>query len=242
MIEASNIMKSLLGPTSARCHSAFFSQYSLYLRKPFFHPLPSARYSPQHRKMTYTGQTPPSTTLDPRVVPFFEKFYEVSDTLSAHEPYANSFFPDADFVMGTKTTKGYDGILELRKGLWSGPIQRRKHKLEKIFPFGEGGKGQEQETECMLYGSVDYGLKNGKEVTVQWAGRAVLADFEGGLRFKLYQVYVVSSHVLEVQRWAKEREDGKRKRKRKAKKAALMKQQMRVRESLLTMNRTPLRS
>ena len=28
----------------------------------------------------------------------------------------------------------------------------------------------------MLYGSVEYGLKNGKEVTVEWAGRAVLVE------------------------------------------------------------------
>ena len=141
--------------------------------------------------MTYTGQTPPSTKLDPRVVPFFEKFFEVSDTPSAHDSYVHSFFPDADFVMGTKATKGFDGILEIRKGLWSGPVQRRKHKLEKIFPFGEGGKEQE----CMLYGSVDYGLKNGKEVTVQWAGRAVLGEYDGGLRFKMYQVYLVSRYL-----------------------------------------------
>ena len=140
-------------------------------------------------KMTYTGQTPSSSSpLDPRIVPFFEKFYEVSDTPSEHEAYATSFIPDADFIMGTRTTKGYDGILELRKGLWSGPIQKRKHKVEKIFPFGG-------EKEVMLYGSVDYGLKNGKELTVQWAGRAVLVEHEGGLRFKVYQVYLDSAPV-----------------------------------------------
>jgi len=141
--------------------------------------------------MTYTGQTPPSSSPDPRIVPFFEKFYEVSDTPSEHEAYANSFLPDAEFVMGTKVTNGYDGILEIRKGLWSGPIKSRKHKLEKIFPFGSGQDAKE----VMLYGSVDYGLKNGKELTVQWAGRAVLAEYEGGLRFKLYQVYLDSAPV-----------------------------------------------
>ncbi|KAJ9602100.1 hypothetical protein H2200_013460 [Cladophialophora chaetospira] len=142
---------------------------------------------------TYTGAVPSSSTLDPRIVPFFEKFYEVSDTPSAHDAYVDSFLPNADFVMGSKSTSGRDGILELRKGLWSGPIQRRKHTLEKIFPFGAG----EDAKEVMLYGNVDYGLKNGKELNVHWAARAVLAEHEGGLRFKLYQVYLVSDPTLE---------------------------------------------
>jgi len=140
---------------------------------------------------TYTGAVPSSSTLDPRIVPFFEHFYDVSDTPSAHEAYVNSFLPTAHFVMGTRSTSGHDGILDLRKGLWSGPIQRRKHTLEKIFPFG----ASDDVKEVMLYGSVDYGLKNGKELTVQWAARAVLADYEGDLRFKFYQVYLDSAPV-----------------------------------------------
>ncbi|KIW91045.1 uncharacterized protein Z519_07939 [Cladophialophora bantiana CBS 173.52] len=147
--------------------------------------------------MTYTGQVPPSLAnkIDARIVPFFERFYHVSDTPSAHDDYAASFFPDADFVMGSKSVKGYDQVLELRKGLWTGPIQSRKHKLEKIFPFGEGS------LECMLYGSVDYGLKNGKQLTVEWSARAVLAEYEGKeLRFKLYQVYLDSAPVANAAR------------------------------------------
>ncbi|OAP54510.1 hypothetical protein AYL99_10958 [Fonsecaea erecta] len=142
--------------------------------------------------MTYTGQVPPSLAnkIDPRIAPFFERFYDVSDNPTAHAEYADSFLPDADFVMGSKAVKGHDQVLELRKGLWTGPIQTRKHKLEKIFPFGESS------LECMLYGSVDYGLKNGKQLTVEWAARAVLAEYEGKeLRFKKYQVYLDSAPV-----------------------------------------------
>ncbi|KIW12796.1 hypothetical protein PV08_07983 [Exophiala spinifera] len=141
---------------------------------------------------TYTGATPADVQVDPRIVPFFETFYAVSDDPSAHEAYAQSFLPDADFTMGAKKTKGYDGILALRHGLWSGPIKTRKHTLTKIFPFGSGGGGG---GELMLYGSVDYGLKNGKDVTCEWAARAVMAEYEGALRFKLYQVYVDSTPV-----------------------------------------------
>ena len=137
----------------------------------------------------YKGATPSDLNVDPRIVPFFERFYAVSDDPNAHEEYAQSFVPDADFTMGAKKTAGYKGILELRHGLWSGPIKTRKHTLHKIFPFGATGEGGK---ELMLYGTVDYGLKNGKDVTCEWAARAVMAEYEGGLRFKLYQVYVVS--------------------------------------------------
>jgi len=139
---------------------------------------------------TYTGATPPSLPLDPRIIPFFENFYLVSDTPTAHEAYATSFLHSADFTMGTKSTQGYDGILEVRKSLWTGPVVSRKHTLEKIFPFGANS------LEVMLYGSVAYGLRNGKNVTVQWAGRAVLEeDGNKELKFRMYQVYVDSSPV-----------------------------------------------
>jgi len=159
----------------------------------FFSPL---RISPSQfvlqAKMSssaYKGATPSDLNVDPRIVPFFERFYAVSDDPNAHEEYAQSFVPDADFTMGAKKTAGYKGILELRHGLWSGPIKTRKHTLHKIFPFGATSEGSK---ELMLYGNVDYGLKNGKAVTCEWAARAVMAEYEGGLRFKLYQVYVVS--------------------------------------------------
>jgi hypothetical protein len=53
----------------------------------------------------------------------------------------------------------------------------------------------------MLYGEVEYGLKNGKEVTVEWAGRAVLVedkDEKGTWRMKFYQVYLDAGAVVEA--------------------------------------------
>lgn len=139
---------------------------------------------------TYKGQTPSNTSLDPRIVSFFERFYAVSDDPDAHEEYAQSFTPDADFTMGTRKVAGYKDILALRHGLWSGPVETRKHTLHKIFPFGPDAH------EVMLYGSVDYRLKNGKHVSVDWAGRAVLAEHQGELRMNFYQVYLVSTSLL----------------------------------------------
>lgn len=135
---------------------------------------------------TYKGQTPPSIPVDPRIVSFFENFYAVSDNPTAHEEYVQSLTPDADFIMGSKKVKGSGDILMARKALWSGPVKTRKHKLEKIFPFGKDSN------EVMVHGSVDYGLKNGKEVTVDWAGRAVFVEHQGSLKMAFYQVYLVS--------------------------------------------------
>merc|ERR1711939_1011071 len=98
----------------------------------FFSPL---RISPSQfvlqAKMSssaYKGATPSDLNVGPRIVPFFERFYAVSDDPNAHEEYAQSFVPDADFTMGAKKTAGYKGILELRHGLWSGPIKTRKNQ------------------------------------------------------------------------------------------------------------------
>ncbi|EXJ77333.1 hypothetical protein A1O3_09559 [Capronia epimyces CBS 606.96] len=133
---------------------------------------------------TYRGQTPPSSPVDPRIISFFEHFYAVSDNPTAHEEYAQLLTADADFIMGSKKVQGYDAILAARKALWSGPVQTRHHKLDKIFPFGQGSR------EVMLYGTVDYGLKNGKAVSIDWAGKAVLVDVDGELKMAFYQVYL----------------------------------------------------
>ena len=144
---------------------------------------------------TYVGETP-SLTIDPRIPKFFEAFYATSDNPaeSAHEEYANSLTKNATMVMGSKKVQGHDAILELRKGLWTGPVQKRKHHLKKIFPFGDNSN------EMMVYGTVDYGLKNGKDVSVDWAGRALFSEEGGKLKMATYQVYLVSQSSVMCER------------------------------------------
>lgn len=149
--------------------------------------------------MSYKGATPSpsistSLSVSPRIVAFFENFYAISDNPSTHEEYAQALSADAELIMGTKRGQGHDEILALRKANWAGPIASRRHVLHKIFPFAAD--------EVMLYGAVTYGLKNGNEVTVDWAARAVFEDVdtaaEGSLRMKFYQVYLDSAPVLEA--------------------------------------------
>jgi len=92
-------------------------------------------------------------------------------------------------IMGSKQVAGSEDILALRHGLWTGPVKTRRHRLEKIFPFGSDSR------EVMVYGTVDYGLTNGRHVTVDWAGRAVMTEYEGALRMAFYQVYLDSAAV-----------------------------------------------
>jgi hypothetical protein len=80
-------------------------------------------------------------------------------------------------------------ILALRKGMWE-KVASRKHKAIKIFPFGPDSN------ECMLYGTVQYGLKVGGESGVDWAARAHLVKDGGKVKMDFYQVYLVSVHCL----------------------------------------------
>lgn len=53
-------------------------------------------------------QVPADGSVDPRAVAFFDAFYRTSDTPTAHEQYAQSFLPDASFVLASKKAAGYD--------------------------------------------------------------------------------------------------------------------------------------
>jgi hypothetical protein len=134
---------------------------------------------------SYKFSCPPNLDVDPGIVAFFEKFYEVSDTPPAHEEYADSFTQDATFQIGIKQVKGKDDIFTMRKGMWE-VVTSRKHTVYKVFPYGENA------TELMLYGKVQYGFKDGRETSVDWAARAEMVQDGGKWRFRFYQVYLVS--------------------------------------------------
>lgn len=69
--------------------------------------------------------------------------------------------------------------------MWAN-VATRSHAPLKIFPFGPNSN------EVMLYGTVDYVSKAGKESGLDWAARAHLVEQGGGLKLKFYQVYLVS--------------------------------------------------
>lgn len=69
-------------------------------------------------------------------------------------------------------------------------VASRKHKPLKVFPFGPNAN------EVMLYGTVGYGLKNGKSSEIDWAARAHLVEDGGSMKMDFYQVYLVRLFAL----------------------------------------------
>jgi hypothetical protein len=49
----------------------------------------------------------------------------------------------------------------MRKGMWD-KVASRKHKADRIFAFDSGSN------EVMLYGTVDYGMKDGNKSTKEY--------------------------------------------------------------------------
>jgi hypothetical protein len=157
----------------------------------------------------YTASVPSGDLVKPEIVAFYEKFYEISDTASAHEQYADSFTKDGKLIMASNETTGREGtlvllarsvrspmslrnrtcIVKMRHGMWE-KVSKRSHKPAKIFTFGKDSG------EVMLYGTVDYILKDGKSATdIEWAARAHLVKEDGRLRMDFYQVYLVSTSM-----------------------------------------------
>lgn len=75
-------------------------------------------------------------------------------------------------------------ILALSNARWE-KVQSRQHHPLKVFPYGPNAD------EVMLYGTVDYVLKDGVKKSVDWAARAHLVKNEGVVKMDFYQVYLV---------------------------------------------------
>ncbi|KAF1985230.1 hypothetical protein K402DRAFT_334814 [Aulographum hederae CBS 113979] len=133
--------------------------------------------------MSYTSIYP-SVGFNPTFKRFIEDFYRISDTPDAHDEYADQYASDATLIMASKSAKGE--ILALRKSLWE-KVASRSHKPLKVFPSGPNSN------EVMIYGTVDYKLKDGRESSVDWAARGVLVEEDGKTRWADYQVYLDSA-------------------------------------------------
>ncbi|KAL1839130.1 hypothetical protein VTK73DRAFT_4124 [Phialemonium thermophilum] len=162
---------------------------------------------------SYKSQYPRDVAVEPSIVQFFENFYAVSDTPDAHDVYVDQFTDDATFILASKVSRGRDGrslsvffcpnilkvitsvstdslaeIRSTRCGMWSA-VSSRQHTVFKVFPFGSSAR------EFMLYGTVEFGFRNGQQGAVDWAARAEMSQEGGRWRMSFYQVYLVSSVV-----------------------------------------------
>ncbi|KIV88427.1 hypothetical protein PV10_08112 [Exophiala mesophila] len=148
---------------------------------------------------TKNQYTPSSSTsggnpVDSRILSFFTTFYAASDNPKSIEEWTNEYFKDdAQLTMGTKKAQGSDEILALRKANWAGPVKTRNHIIHQIYPFGTGPKDG---LDVFLNGIVEYGLHNGKTVTLEWSAKAVFVEDSTaahGIKFSFYHVYLDSA-------------------------------------------------
>ncbi|KAI0542268.1 hypothetical protein GGR58DRAFT_453327 [Xylaria digitata] len=139
----------------------------------------------------YAAIYPTNVVVDERLKNFIPAFYAISDDPSRNDEWVNCFTPDASLIMGDKRARGIEEIRTLRESMWE-KIKSRRHKLDKVFPnaFELPEHESERRFEYMLHGSVDLELKGGEKLAGQWAGRAILREDEGELKYAFYQVYI----------------------------------------------------
>ncbi|TKA23839.1 hypothetical protein B0A50_06974 [Salinomyces thailandicus] len=121
--------------------------------------------------------------VKPEIQKYFESFYEISDTPDAHQKYSEQFTKNAKLIMASNEANGRDEILKVRTGMWE-KVAKRLHKPQKIFSFASGSD------EVMLFGTVDYELRDGKKAHVDWSARSHFAQEDGELKMDFYQVYL----------------------------------------------------
>ncbi|QIW95471.1 hypothetical protein AMS68_000989 [Peltaster fructicola] len=137
----------------------------------------------------YAASVPADGSVSPAIQKFFESFYRTSDTGEAHEAYAEHFTKDGTLVMIADEVKGHSAIVQKRHAMWAS-VSSRSHKPTRIFAFGPGSE------DVMLYGTVDYSLKDGKKASgVEWAARAHFVEQNGELKMDFYQVYLDSASM-----------------------------------------------
>ncbi|KIW06278.1 uncharacterized protein PV09_02749 [Verruconis gallopava] len=132
----------------------------------------------------YASEYPANLPFEERYRKFIEEFYQVSDTPSAHDQYVARFAPNARLVMASKVAVGAEEILALRRALWE-KVNTRSHRPLKVFPFGANSD------EVMIYGTVEYGFKDGRNGGLEWAAKGKLGvDETGKVVWRDYQVYM----------------------------------------------------
>ena len=62
---------------------------------------------------SYSSQYPLEVVVDEGMKAFFEEFYKTSDTLDAHDKYADSFTGDATLIMASKKAVGREGKFQV---------------------------------------------------------------------------------------------------------------------------------
>lgn len=133
-----------------------------------------------------TSTTIFASSITPEARRFIASFYAASDDGSDHEAYVDKFTPDGTLVMGIKTSVGSDQIRTARTASWV-PVNTRKHVVNGVY-------ASDDPNDIMLFGTVEYGFKNGKSITNVWSARMLLTNS----KLSFYQVFIDMSPFLEA--------------------------------------------
>ncbi|KAJ9094335.1 hypothetical protein QFC20_006903 [Naganishia adeliensis] len=135
------------------------------------------------------------TSLPHPISAFLHAFYRASDTSphtnpSANALYADFFTDDAPLLMGSQTFHGRQGVLSFREGGWE-KVREREHVVLDVFARPDAREGED--TELMIRGTVEYGMKDGSAGHADWAGFMKLRwlEEEGGYKLAFYQVWIL---------------------------------------------------
>ncbi|KAK3322523.1 hypothetical protein B0H66DRAFT_207049 [Apodospora peruviana] len=139
----------------------------------------------------------PTNVEVPQIVKDFIKiFFKTSDTPGATDEWTAHFHDDAVLVMGKSKAYRKDEIRKLRVGMWD-KVEARKHRVRKLFASNFTEEEESKTTlECMMFGDVQYRLKMGERVQVDWAAHAKLEKRESSCSelppwgFKYYRVFL----------------------------------------------------
>ncbi|WPG98398.1 Hypothetical protein R9X50_00118800 [Acrodontium crateriforme] len=127
--------------------------------------------------------------IKPAIQQFFESFYAISDTPDDHEKYSQQFTKNAKLIIASNEANGREGtgseIMKMRTSMWE-KVAKRSHEPKVIYAGASAN-------DVMLYGTVGYTLKDGKEASVDWAARAHLVEEDWEWKMDFYQVYLDSA-------------------------------------------------
>lgn len=130
----------------------------------------------------YTREHP-----DDRVLSTLRGFYTVADDPTRLDDFVGHWTPGGIFIMGASKSVGHGAILEfITKGV-DGPVKARKHQVERTYV------SQMDRLDVTVVGTVQYILRNGKKVDLDFATRVKFVDVEGVLKFDFYQTFLVGS-------------------------------------------------
>ncbi|KAI1330400.1 hypothetical protein F5Y16DRAFT_396368 [Xylariaceae sp. FL0255] len=159
----------------------------------------------------YSPIYPTNVAVEDRLKHFISTFYAVSDDPSRNEEWVEAFFaPEAVVKIGKNMARGHNEMRKMRAQMWEKGeyppywmpsslliryervVESRRHKPEKVYPasFPQGSPSTPGQYEYMIMGSVDMEMKDGEEITIPWAARAVVRVCEGLLKYTFYQVYI----------------------------------------------------